>query len=244
MNAQPSIQKEVVAIPHSEVTSGIGKPLTYVKCHSLDNYLPINYYTVDKNGVERPVSRQDSANTNGENGWLCLQNPYRSYLIRSIDGRTVCILPTPTGTRPDQVMLGTDRHTTEVQSIHQDSLGRYYIYTPHVDDSCYLGIHYTKELGRRLDKPAPISSVECYTDYHLKLPISIQQYITTLSLTRDQKLQKLCRLFKHMTYDISPMVAQSYESLKGENRVNQFLQIQCGGCQEAARAFAAIVSVV
>ena len=38
------------------------------------------------------------------------------------------------------------------------------------------------------------------------------------------------------------MVAQSYEDLKGENRVNQFLQLMRGGCQEAALAFSAIVS--
>ena len=163
--------------------------------------------------------------------------PYRAYLTRSIDGHTICILPTPTGTQPNQVTLGTGHHTTKVRSVYQDSLGRYYIYTPHINDSCYLGIHYTKELGRQLDTPDPISSVECYTDYHLQLPLTIQQHITTPSLTRAQKLQKLCRLFKQMTYDISPMIAQSYEGLKGENRVNQFLQIQCGGCQEAARAF-------
>ena len=222
LNSQPSIQKEVVAIPHSEVTSAIGKTLTYVKGYSLDNYLPISYYTVDKNGVQRPVSRQDSADTKGKSGWLCLQNLYLTGLIQFVDEDTICMLPIPTGTQPDRVTLGTDRHTTEMQSIHQDSLGRYYIYIPHMDDSYYLGIHYTKELGQRFGKPAPISSVKCYTDYRLKLPTSIQQCMTDHSLTQTQKLEDLCRLFKHMTYDISPMVAQSYEDLKGENRVNQF----------------------
>ena len=114
LNSQPSIQKEVVAIPHSEVMSGIGKPLTHVKGHSLDNYLPINYYTVDKNGVQCPLSRTDSTYTNGKNGWLCLQNPYHAHLIQSIDGDTICILPIPTGTQPDRVTLGTEHHTTEV----------------------------------------------------------------------------------------------------------------------------------
>ena len=59
-------------------------------------------------------------------------------------GHTICILPIPTGTQPDHVTWGTDRHITEVRDVHQDSLGRYYIYIPHMDDPCYLGIHYTK----------------------------------------------------------------------------------------------------
>ena len=63
LNTQPSIQKEVVAIPYSEITSGIGAAPTYVKGHSSDSYLPINYYIVKKNGLERPVSRQDSTDT-------------------------------------------------------------------------------------------------------------------------------------------------------------------------------------
>ena len=82
-----------------------------------------------------------------------------------------------------------------------------------------------KKLGQRFDKPAPISSIECYTDYHLQLPPAIQQCITDSSLTQPQKLKELSLLFQQMTYDISPMAAQSYEGLKGENRVNQFLQL-------------------
>ena len=156
---------------------------------------------------------------------------------------TICILPIPVGTYPENVVWGTHSSFTSVSPIFQDSLGKYYIHVPIESPSqhCYLGVKYMKNLDIS-DKPPPTSSTACYQAYSLTVPSLLQDCISDTSSTRQQKLETLHYLFTKMTYDKIPKTAHLYRNLKGETQVNRFLETHRGCCYEFSQAFAAVIS--
>ena len=238
----PRIQQAAIKLPSKLIGSGIGLSSRIIGGQSSDRYVPIHFFNIAPNGHQIALPKQESLYAPHCQGYLCIEDPYFSDLIQSVEGECICQLPIPGGTVPQKVFLSCQGQTETIATVFLDQLGIPYVHVPKSLQGrpFFLGVTYqAKQLTYTPSLNVPLT--DDYSDYQLTLPSSMRECVMNPSLTLQEKLNELLTIFHKMSYDMSKGAADLYRNLVGEEIVAKCLQEQRGCCAELSHAFAAVV---